>query len=82
MRMARNEDRMKPSSAQRDKSKSLERDVHCHPSLSRHCRSAILCEDGDSTGDGIFYIPVSITSFTHFESEPQTEPRDDYGSVS
>ena len=39
--MASNEVRMTPSSAQRERSKSLRRDVHSHPSRSRHCASAI-----------------------------------------
>lgn len=46
VKMERSEVRTRPSSTQSDKSKSLRREVHCHPSLSRHWTSAIGCGPG------------------------------------
>lgn len=67
-RMTRNEVSTMPSPAQRDKSKSLSREVHCHPSLSRHCTSAIVSGDDESfrvvTRSYTVHITINITSWS------------------
>ena len=72
-RVARNEVSTMPSPAQRDKSKSLRREVHCHPSLSRHCTNAMVSDDDEGFRVVGSYMVQVIINITPWSSRCQSE---------